>query len=219
MIDDAFVVIGGNVRRSRSQPGPATTVTLLRSVPAVGLGSVPVARLRSVLSRLRSAARLGPYLLPGSGPYLLLGSGPYLLSSGRPRRGRRAVTTGLRLRSAAHSGPPAPGLGCGCGGRRLAAEAAAGATRADGGCAPRRCWARGAAPAEAAAAEAAAEAGQTAGRHDRQTSGLRAAPAGIGSATLPRGDRGDHQAAGDRPASSAPLTSTPRTAKFARTAN
>jgi hypothetical protein len=47
-IDDVFFVVGSNARGSRSQPCPGTTVTLLRSVPAVGLGPVPDVGLRPV---------------------------------------------------------------------------------------------------------------------------------------------------------------------------
>jgi hypothetical protein len=42
MTDATFIVIAGNVRGTRSQPGPATTITLFGSVPAVRLRSVPL---------------------------------------------------------------------------------------------------------------------------------------------------------------------------------
>ena len=168
MIDDAFVVIGGNVRRSRSQPGPATTVTLLRSVPACR------ARVRTCCwARVHTCCRRAVHVAGGA-------------RHDRAPAARPPILSRLRQASAAAAAAVAAG------------EAAAG-DAAEEAVHPR------AGHAEAAAAEAAAEAGQTAGRHDRQTSGLRAAPAGTGSATPRPGDRGDRQAAGDRPASSAPL--------------
>jgi hypothetical protein len=115
-IDDAFLVIGGNARRSGSQPGPAATVTLLscvpavgiRSVPVAGLGSVPVAGLRSIpvarlrcvpVARLRSvpvtSLRSVPVTSLRSVPVAGLGSIPVLV---RPFTSRAPTgTTGVLL--------------------------------------------------------------------------------------------------------------------------
>jgi len=108
MIDNAFLVIGGNARRSRSQPCPAATVTMLSRVPAVGIRSVPGAGLRSVpdtglrsvpvtglrsvpVPRLRSVPVVGLRSVPVAG----LGSVPVVVG---PFRSRAASgTTGVRL--------------------------------------------------------------------------------------------------------------------------
>ena len=98
--DTTVFVIGGNARRTRSQPGPATTVTLLRSVPAVKLRSVPVVRLRSVPAaglRCVPAARLRcvPAARLGSVPVVGLRSVPVVVGPSTPRAA--PGTTGFRL--------------------------------------------------------------------------------------------------------------------------
>jgi hypothetical protein len=70
-IDDVFFVVGSNARGSRSQPCPGTTVTLLGSVPAVGLGPVP-------------AVGLGPVPVVGLRPLLAVGLRPLLAVELRP---------------------------------------------------------------------------------------------------------------------------------------
>ncbi len=221
-IDDVFFVVGSNARGSRSQPCPGTTVTLLRSVPAVGLRPVPAVgpcrRAQAAACRrahARTCCRAQAHTCRRAHARTCRRAQartccqaqvrtccrPTVHVAGRARHDRRPAA---RLSSLGHL-------------RQILAPAAAAedslgeAAAAEAG--------RAAPVAEAAVGEAAVAAGQTAGRHDRRTSELRAAPAGIGSATLRREDRGYRQAAGDRPASSAPLTSTPRTAKFARIAN
>jgi hypothetical protein len=70
-IDDVFFVVGSNARGSRSQPCPGTTVTLLRSVTAVGLGPVPAVGLRPV-----PAVGLRPVPAVGLRPLLAVGLTP-----------------------------------------------------------------------------------------------------------------------------------------------
>ena len=70
-IDDVFFVVGSNARGSRSQPCPGTTVTLLRSVPAVGLGPVPAVGLTPV-----PAVGLGPVPAVGLTPVPAVGLRP-----------------------------------------------------------------------------------------------------------------------------------------------
>ena len=80
-IDDVFFVVGSNARGSRSQPCPGTTVTLLRSVPAVGLRPVPAVGLRPLLAVGLTpvpAVELRPVPAVGLRPLLAVGLRPLL---------------------------------------------------------------------------------------------------------------------------------------------